>query len=128
MNTAIEEEKSKRIGRYIRELRDARHESQTELAEAIGVTRSAICQWENGRTTPSIKNLREIAEHYEVSVDELSEGRNCNLEIDPIKENMIHSAMAIADRLDAAYMVMKKEARKKEGVIGKESGNRDDHT
>ena len=71
----INKDKQKRsIGRYIKQLREAKHKTQTELAQDLEIDRSAVCQWENGRTKPSTSNLRKLAEHFGVSFEDLSSG------------------------------------------------------
>jgi transcriptional regulator with XRE-family HTH domain len=54
-------------GQRIRELRTAAEESQEALAEAAGVTKGAVSQWENG-TVKTIRpeNLFAVADHYRV--------------------------------------------------------------
>ena len=42
-----------------------------ELAEQLGINQSAVAQWETGKTTPSFKRLKKLAEALECSVDEL---------------------------------------------------------
>ena len=52
----------------------AREKSGLRVAEAarrIGVTPSAVCQWEKGETVPDSRKLPTIAEVYGVTVDEL---------------------------------------------------------
>lgn len=55
------------------ELRLANNMSQIGLAKKIGVTDSAICQYESGKRTPNIKILKKIATVFNCSVDELLE-------------------------------------------------------
>lgn len=45
--------------------------SKRELAKRVGVTDSAICQYESEKRTPSIQTLKKLAEVLECSVDEL---------------------------------------------------------
>ena len=45
--------------------------TQEELAEKLGVSKASICQWENGRTRPSIKKLKPLSEILNISVEEL---------------------------------------------------------
>lgn len=55
--------------RYLRE-RDGR-KSQGKVAEELGITRSAVSSYEDGRAEPKLALLSKIAEHYQVSLDEL---------------------------------------------------------
>lgn len=47
--------------------------SQAEVAEKLGVTGAAVCQWEKGKTYPKLPMLRKIAKIYGCTVDELVE-------------------------------------------------------
>lgn len=49
--------------------------SQQALADLIGVSRSALAQWETDMSRPSLDNLRKIAEVMEVSFEWLATGR-----------------------------------------------------
>ena len=55
----------------LQELRKRKGLTQEELAEAIYVSRTAISKWESGRGYPSIDSLKEIANYFSVSIDEL---------------------------------------------------------
>lgn len=53
--------------------------NQTELANLLGYTRSAVANWETGRTTPKVEIYVEIAKKLNVSTDYLlgkSDDRN----------------------------------------------------
>lgn len=50
------------------------HLSQRELAKMVGVTPSAICQWEKGMTAPRIYRLAKIAQICDCTIDELIGG------------------------------------------------------
>ncbi|AUS97229.1 hypothetical protein CDQ84_16575 [Clostridium thermosuccinogenes] len=50
--------------------------SQVELAEKLGVTSQAVSKWECGATLPDIELLLELSKLYNVSINELLEGRN----------------------------------------------------
>lgn len=67
-------EKKAMIGERIRILREEKHESQSELAENIKVSRSAVCQWEGGKTKPLPPNLRTLADYFGVSCEYLLSG------------------------------------------------------
>jgi len=45
--------------------------TQTQLAEAIGVSRITINKWETGKSTPSVEMLLKLSEFFNVSVDYL---------------------------------------------------------
>ena len=49
--------------------------SQQALADLIGVSRSALAQWETDMSRPSLDNLRKIAEILDISFEWLATGR-----------------------------------------------------
>lgn len=59
------------VGKRIAALRKSKHETQEALAQELGLTRSAICQWENGNTLPNYQNILNLAKHFEVTVGDL---------------------------------------------------------
>jgi len=62
------------IGTRIRALRAERGLTQDQFAHQIGVSRSAIAQWETGRTGQVTGNLSRIADVLEVGVEYLMYG------------------------------------------------------
>ena len=64
------------IGRRIAAARRARGWTQGELAAQLGVTRSAVAQWETGRAGQVTGTLSRIADSLEVGVDQLLNGDN----------------------------------------------------
>lgn len=56
------------IGQKIRQAREARGFSQSALAEALGVTQTAVSYWEAGRRAPDVDDLIEIAAVLETDV------------------------------------------------------------
>lgn len=52
-------------------LRAARQLSQTELAEAIGVSRKTISTVETGRFTPSVIIALKLAKFFDVPVEQI---------------------------------------------------------
>ncbi len=62
------------IGDRIRAARTDRSLTQDELARQIGVSRSAVAQWETGRTGQITGNLTRIAAALQVSVEYLVHG------------------------------------------------------
>jgi transcriptional regulator with XRE-family HTH domain len=68
MNTPID------IGTRIKALRREKGLSQDELAQRVGVSRSAVAQWETGRTGQVTGNLSRIAGALDASVEYLVYG------------------------------------------------------
>ena len=55
----------------IKELRQARHMTQAELAKALGLTKQCVSNWENDNVAPSVEMLVKIADYFCVSTDYL---------------------------------------------------------
>ena len=56
------------LGRQVRELRTQRGWSQRQLAEAAGMTQSAVARFEAGGTTPTIPVLERLARAFAVDL------------------------------------------------------------
>lgn len=55
----------------MKELRDDRGLSQTELAKALGVSQRSISSWETGFRQPDFDTLEKIAKYFGVTTDYL---------------------------------------------------------
>lgn len=55
----------------IKELRQAKHISQVELANALDLSKQCISNWENNNILPSIEMLCRLADYFNVSTDYL---------------------------------------------------------
>ena len=64
------------IGARIRIVRRERGMTQDELADQVGVSRSAVAQWETGRTGQVTGNLSRIAGVLNVNVEYLMYGED----------------------------------------------------
>ena len=115
-------EQKQRIGLYIRQLREARHETQIELATAIGVERSAVCQWEKGKTMPSIRSLRELSNHFAVPFEELLDGGPRQI-TDPGAEQILKMGRIMADALSSAYTALWSKDSTEQGGESDDSKN-----
>ena len=62
------------IGARIKEVRQERGWTQDQLAQAVGVSRSAVAQWETGRAGQITGNLTRIAASLDVGVEFLMYG------------------------------------------------------
>ena len=70
---SIEFLKTKKItlASRLKELRKLNGISQGELAEIIGVKRTAVTNWESGVAEPSINNLKSLSSYFKVGTDYL---------------------------------------------------------
>jgi transcriptional regulator with XRE-family HTH domain len=57
--------------RTIQELREARGESRSDLADALGVTLDELTEWELGRAQPRIARMQALTEHFGVRDDQI---------------------------------------------------------
>src|SRR4051794_32796311 len=64
------------IGGRIRTAREDQGWTQDQLAEAVGVSRSAVAQWETGRAGQITTNLTRVASALGVGVEFLMYGRD----------------------------------------------------
>ena len=64
------------IGARIRTAREEQGWTQDQLAEAVGVSRSAVAQWETGRAGQVTTNLTRVASTLGVGVEYLMHGRD----------------------------------------------------
>ncbi len=68
------------LGEKIIELRKKENMTQEALASKIGVTRQTLSSWESDITSPNIKDAKEIAYIFQISLDDLLENHldiNC---------------------------------------------------
>lgn len=56
------------LGRAVRDLREQRGWSQTQLAQAAGMTQSAVARLEAGGTVPTLAVLERIAQALDVEL------------------------------------------------------------
>lgn len=55
----------------IREKRQARNESQADLADAVGVSRQTINAIERDRYDPSLELAFKLADHFDCAIEDL---------------------------------------------------------
>lgn len=104
------------IGENIREIRKLKGMTQKELGNKLGISQSAINQFENNKTAPKLQTIEKLAIALEVSMhDILKRGAEyyqptgVNLDINIIK-NTLHSHEAIAETtLDKVTVAALKE-------------------
>lgn len=43
--------------------------TQADIAERMHITKQTVCNWENGKSAPSILQARELSELYKIPLD-----------------------------------------------------------
>ncbi|NLM19890.1 MAG: helix-turn-helix domain-containing protein [Clostridiaceae bacterium] len=82
-----------KIGRLLRELRNAKGLSQEELAEIFHVSKRTVSRWETGRNLPDIVILLEIAEFYDLDLREILNGKRKDEKMDTdVKDTVLKAA------------------------------------
>lgn len=64
---------------FIKELRMEKGLSQEELAKALYVHRTTVNKWENDNVIPLNDKLLLIADYFDISVDELLNGKRSDI-------------------------------------------------
>ena len=90
------------IGAMIRNARHNANLSQEQAAEALGVSRQTVSNWENGKSYPDILSVIRMSDLYSVSLDHLLK------EEDSMKQTY-------KDYLDESTNVVKSNDRKSHG-------------
>jgi transcriptional regulator with XRE-family HTH domain len=79
----------------IRELRTANKLTQDQFAEICGASKSAVSQWESGRTLPTIANIAALSRRLAFSIDWLitGEGSMAGTDVRAKRLGMIYSSL-----------------------------------
>ena len=63
-----------KIGEFLKVLRKAKGYTQQEVADELYVTQKTVSRWEKGEGIPDINIIVNVAEFYDITVDELLKG------------------------------------------------------
>ena len=99
-----------RLGESIRRCRKEAGFTQEQLAEALGVSVSAVHKWESGKATPELGMLVDIAAFFETSVDALLDYGWQKLSMGQTAEKL--SQFAADKRLEAGMQFAEKALQK----------------
>ena len=84
----------------IKELRESKKISQSELAKNLGITRSSVNAWEMGISVPSTQYIVELAHIFGVSTDYLLGVKfNSIISIDGLEEKDVQLLYQIIEHL-----------------------------
>lgn len=76
VSTAARKQAAKRLGSYLRELRQGKGWTQRQAAASIGVDSVTIRRWELGTFSPSQEKMDRISSSYNVSPEDLLNAAN----------------------------------------------------
>lgn len=79
----------KKTGLFLKELRKEKGLTQEQFSEMLGVSNRSVSRWENGVTMPDFDIVIEIANYYNVSIEELLDGERKNDMIDKKTQNTL---------------------------------------
>lgn len=65
-----------KIGSRLREIREAQHKSQSNVAQETGINQSTLSKIENENSGLTVQNLMILADYYKVSYEYLCRGTN----------------------------------------------------
>ena len=66
----------KKIGLYLLEKRKLYQLTQKQLADQLNISFQAISRWEKGLSIPSVDLLNELANLFQITVDEILKGED----------------------------------------------------
>lgn len=67
-----------KIGNFIKTIRKDNNMTQSSFAKKYNVTYQAVSNWEKGKNLPDISLLKQISKDFNVSIDDLLEGKKQN--------------------------------------------------
>lgn len=70
----LEQQTPQSLGGKIKQFRERRGATQSELANELSVTRQAVSNWERDKTLPDVYTLQKMASYFEVTLDAFLEG------------------------------------------------------
>lgn len=80
---------TKKIGRFLKELRKEKGLTQEQLAEILLVSGRSVFRWETGTNMPDLSILIQMAEFYDVEIKEILDGERKSESMDKeLKETL----------------------------------------
>ena len=87
------------LGERITELRKAQNLGQTELAQAMGVSRQAVSKWESDKTYPDTLKLIQLSEVLNTEVEYLATGRKPVYQSPPINVTLVKKVDKVVEKV-----------------------------
>lgn len=102
------------IAQNIQATRLAKHMTQEQLAEVIGVSRQTVTKWESGETSPGLEHAAAIAEALGTTLDDLVTFDSPKLQLGaPPRGKHLFGNVKVGER---GQIVIPKEARDLFGI------------
>lgn len=77
------------INQRLKQLRSENHLTQAQLAEILGIAKTTLAAYEQGKSEPNIELLIKLADYFCVTVDYLIGKTNCsNSDYQPIADSL----------------------------------------
>lgn len=82
-----------KIGSFLKELRQEKQMTQEQLAEQMGVSRRTVSRWETGNNLPDLSMLVELADYYDVDLNEIFHGERRSETMDAeLKDTLLQAS------------------------------------
>ena len=101
----------------LRELRRRKGLTQEQLAGELYVSRTAVSKWESGRGYPGIDSLKEIANYFSVSLDDLLSGEEVPVPAKEDSHRFRDLLFGLSDCSTVAFFFLPLFGQKRGGVI-----------
>ena len=69
---------TKKIGIFLKELRNKKGMTQEQLGEMVGVSNKTISRWETGNYMPPVDCLNMLSDIYNISINEILAGERAS--------------------------------------------------
>lgn len=92
-----------KVGKFISSLRKEKNMTQASLGEKLGVSNRSVSKWENGDGMPDVALLKDLADLFGITVDELLSGEK--KEIAELKVTEIESKDTTNNWFQITYIV-----------------------
>lgn len=108
------------FGERLRHIREQKQLTQAELAQKFGVQPSAISHFESGRRSPSLDNLKRLADALAVTIEYLLGREAVPASAGPVAQSLFRNFedMSAEDQDDLAKfaaLLAEKNRRRREG-------------
>lgn len=100
----------------LREARIAAGLTQEQLGFALGITKSSVSAWENGRETPSFRFLPRLSEALSCSLDELL-GASATPDISAASDTATRFQIHDASELALLHRFRQMPARRRKALL-----------